>query len=393
MHIVYVTGYFARNRHEVLAGMQFYIYKIAKYMQEQNNDVMVLTIGDEEKRWRYKGIPVYSTVIPYKDGMANFCLKYILQPIMKELAFNKALRKIDREKPISLVQYAGAYGVGMLYNKRFPSVLRISTYVKTQMFSLHTSAELAVITFAEKLAARNFNGVIAPSKVLGDIFGRETHRKVTVIDTPYYCADMEREDDTLYKKELLNKKYFLFFGRVSPDKGVYTIARVLEKILKKYPEYYFCFAGYNFVSGTVDTMERIQKAAAGCSDRVKYLGELPHERLYPVVRNAECVIMPSLMDNLPNACLEALELNGIVIGTRGASFDEIFEDGVSGILIDIDDSNALMDKIDDVVQMTEDEKNNMKHKAKQCLVKYDPKIAGRKLEKYYDKILQNLQRR
>lgn len=388
MHIVYVTGAFARNRNDVLEGMQFYIYKIAKYMKERGHDVTVLTIGSVEKRWNYKGISVYSAVTPCKFRFNNCFTKYIMYTIIREVVFNKALHKINQVKPISLVQYAGWYGVGMLYGRTFPSVLRISTYVKAQLPWLHTPAETALISLTEKWAARNFNGIIAPSKVLAEIYGKETGRKVQVIETPYYSLDVEQENDILYRAELLNKKYFLFFGRISQDKGVYTIARVLEKLLNKYPEYYFCFAGNNYVSGNKDTMKMIQAEAGTCSERVKYLGALTHDLLFPVIRNAECIVLPSLMDNLPNACLEALELNGIVIGTRGASFDEIFEDGVSGLLIDIDDSDALMQKISFVVQMTEDEKESLRRNAKQTLRKYAPCITGRKLEKYYYRLLE-----
>lgn len=387
MHIVYVTGAFAQSRNDVLEGMQFYVYKIVKYMKERGHDVTVLTVGSKEKRWNYKGISVYSAVIPYKVRFNNCFTKYIVYTVVREGVFNKALHEIDKVKPISLVQYAGWYGVGMLYDRTFPSVLRISTYVKAQLAWLHTPAEIALIAFAEKRAARNFNGVIAPSKILADIYRKETGRMVRIMETPYYSLDIAQENDILYRTELVDKKYFLFFGRISQDKGVYTIARVLEKLLRKYPEYYFCFAGNNYVSENVDTMQMI-KTKAGCyCDRVMYLGALTHELLFPVIRNAECIVMPSLMDNLPNACMEALELNGIVIGTRGASFDEIFEDGISGFLIKIDDSDELMQKIDDVVQMTEDERKRMRWNAKLCLRKYKPQITGRKLEKYYYKLL------
>ena len=101
--------------------------------------------------------------------------------------------------------------------------------------------------------------------------------------------------------------------------------------------------------------------------------------------------MPSLSDNLPNACLEALLLNGIVIGTRGASFDEIYQDGESGYLIDIDNSVQLVETIDKVVDMPEWEKEKMRNKAKEVLQKYTFNKAGGQLERYYRWVLRKQQ--
>lgn len=117
------------------------------------------------------------------------------------------------------------------------------------------------------------------------------------------------------------------------------------------------------------------------------MGNLSRKQLYPIVRNAECVVLPSLMDNLPNAGLEAMWLNGIVIGTRGASFDEMFEDNISGFLMEIDNSDDLINKINTVMHMSKYEKDQMRLEAKKRLKRYESKIVGKELERYYQYIL------
>jgi glycosyltransferase involved in cell wall biosynthesis len=57
------------------------------------------------------------------------------------------------------------------------------------------------------------------------------------------------------------------------------------------------------------------------------------------------VVLPSLVDNLPNACLEAMALGKPVIGTSGASFEELLTDGISGFLVPPGDPRALADRI------------------------------------------------
>lgn len=387
MHIVYVTGDFAYKDGDVLTGMPNYMYKIAKYMQGQGHEVSILTVGKKSKKWKYDTIRVYSIRVIYKEIIKSKFVRYVGYPIKRDLAFNRALEIINAKFPISLVQYAGWYGVGMLYSKKFPSVLRISTYTKIQLYAKHTKEELNYISLTERMAAKRFDGIISPSHALGHPYSQDVRRKVTIIETPFSPPILEYEDASILDTILSGKKYFLFFGRISPDKGIYTIARCLYQILEKYPNYCFCFAGEIAALEGNNMMQFLKKSAWEARDRIIYLGNIPHSQLYPVIRKAECVILPSLMDNLPNACLEAMWFNGIVIGTKGASFDEIFEDGISGFLIQIDNSDELIEKIDVVMHMSAQENEKMRIEAKRRLKKFDTKIAGRKLERYYDCIL------
>ena len=393
MHIVYVTGMFADQDGDVLTGMPNYIYKIAKYMKSKGHNTSILTTGKKNKQWNYDGIRVYSVRVPYKKILSSEFNTYLLYPIMREFMFNHMLEMIDKNYPITLVQYAGWYGVGMLYGKKFPSILRISTYTKVQLYSKHTAKELAYITFTERMAAKRFDAVISPSHTLGDRFSNDVKRKVMVMPTPFYYPNSDDEDNCIFNEVLQSKKYFLFFGRVSPDKGIETIARCLEKILLKYPDYYFCFAGEIAVINGINMISLLKKSARKEKSRVIYLGELHHRQLNPIIRNAECILLPSLMDNFPNTALEAMWLNGIVIGTKGASFEEIIEDKVSGLLMEIDDSQDLMKKLADVMGMSDRRKMQMRENAKKSLQKYEAKTAGRKLEKYYKYVLEKRTRK
>jgi glycosyltransferase involved in cell wall biosynthesis len=65
------------------------------------------------------------------------------------------------------------------------------------------------------------------------------------------------------------------------------------------------------------------------------------------MRRARLVVLPSLVDNLPNVLLEAMMFGRPVIATQGASFDELIEDGYSGFLVPPGDPLALAAKIVD----------------------------------------------
>lgn len=382
MHIVYVTWLFAKSENEVLeGGIPNYFYKIANYMQKQGHRVTIVTTGRSERQWTYMGIPVYTIKNPYEEK-GRYADRW-LGPIFREAAFRQALKEINSKNPITIVQYAAGNGTGMLHDKRFPSVLWIPTYSRKEFNGLDMGLEYRRIVLYEKWAAKSFDYIFAPSKAYGIPLSQEIGKTVLIIPTPYEIEEDMVEDTSVYDRILKEKKYFLFFGRLHAEKGILTIARCIKDILSRHSDYYICFAGFMGSHNGQNLIKILRQSAGEHKNRVIYTGKLKHPQLYPLIRHAECVLMPSLSDNLPNACLEALFLNGIVIGTKGASFDEIYIDGESGYLIEIDNSDQLAQAVDRVVSMSEEEKKRMRGKANEVLKKYTFKKAGGQLERYY----------
>jgi glycosyltransferase involved in cell wall biosynthesis len=75
--------------------------------------------------------------------------------------------------------------------------------------------------------------------------------------------------------------------------------------------------------------------------KVQVLYPLPKPELYGVLQHADAAVLPSLVDNLPNTVIESLMMGIPVIGTRGASIDELVEQGVTGELVAPGDVEGL----------------------------------------------------
>jgi glycosyltransferase involved in cell wall biosynthesis len=123
----------------------------------------------------------------------------------------------------------------------------------------------------------------------------------------------------------------------------------------------------------------------GAERRVRFLGEIRHEELYPVVRRARLVVLPSLSDNLPNAMLEAMALGRPVIGTIGTSFDEVIEDGVSGFLVRPGDSAALADTI--VAAWRRTDLDEIGQRASDAVARFAPESSVAAAEAYLEGIV------
>jgi glycosyltransferase involved in cell wall biosynthesis len=70
--------------------------------------------------------------------------------------------------------------------------------------------------------------------------------------------------------------------------------------------------------------------------------------LFPVIANAECSVLPSRVDNLPNTVIESLMLQTPVIAFRAASIDEIVQSGMNGQLVEYEDICGLAQTMVDI---------------------------------------------
>jgi len=77
------------------------------------------------------------------------------------------------------------------------------------------------------------------------------------------------------------------------------------------------------------------------SNRVKFLGPLPGDRMWATFAAADVFVLPTLYDPFSNACIEALAAGLPVITTTANGFAEIIERGVEGDVVEPGDTKAL----------------------------------------------------
>ena len=81
------------------------------------------------------------------------------------------------------------------------------------------------------------------------------------------------------------------------------------------------------------------------SQRVKFLGALPGEKLRAVLAAADVFVLPTIYDPFSNACIEALAAGLPVVTTTANGFAEIIEHGVDGDAVAPGDTRALADAL------------------------------------------------
>lgn len=398
MHIVYVTFEFPGEM--LIGGLATYINNISSIMRSYGHDVTVLTLsGRWNKQYTLEnGVKVIAVKLHQYNGKLWRKQKIRIETIVNAWHIHRRLSAYEKECKVDIVQAANINGVG-LFRTKTPTVVRLSSdsivYREAKRFIMGKEQFVEKFCFEdwlEYITEKRADAVFAPGNIIGSVVSKRIHRQVSIIESPFYMENL-KEDEEIYQKKLSQKKYFLIHGSLQNRKGTKVIAESLPGLLDKYKNIYFVFAGNDFKinkNGTwISAVGYLQKAAKEHSDRVIYLGALPKTQLIPVIKGATACILPSRIENLSNACIEAMGLGKIVIATANAGYGQLITHKENGILFKRDSAVALEKAVDYFFAMDDAQKEKMQHMAQEVTGRLDAEHCYRKLIGLYETVVKD----
>lgn len=213
-------------------------------------------------------------------------------------------------------------------------------------------------------AYRMIDVIICPSDFLKKQLDhcREIAGKTLVMHNFIDIPDGEGE-----KKD--DRKYVLYFGRYSKEKGMETLLQVCQGL----PEIPFVFAGNGPLEEKVNDVDNIENK-----------GFQSGEKLYSLIRNAQFTIFPSeCNENCPFSVMESIAEGIPVVGSAIGGVPELVSDGQNGFLVAPGNAEELKSKIS-CLWNDDDKLKSMKNNCKNT--KYDS------LSEYCDKLVELYQK-
>jgi glycosyltransferase involved in cell wall biosynthesis len=132
-------------------------------------------------------------------------------------------------------------------------------------------------------------------------------------------------------------KYALFMGRLSPEKGCWTLIHAFERI----PQIPLKIVG----TGPLEQELKDYVSSKGIKN-IEFLGFKSGDEKWQVLRDALCLIVPSeWYENFPVTVLEAFMAAKPVVAARMGGLPYIVEEGQSGLLFDAGKPEDLAQKI------------------------------------------------
>jgi glycosyltransferase involved in cell wall biosynthesis len=151
--------------------------------------------------------------------------------------------------------------------------------------------------------------------------------------------------------------YFLYLGRLSPEKGLITLIEAFMKITSDKAN--LTIVGEGPIRNQLETMAR-------ADSRIRFTGYLSGNALKKTTRNALAVIVPSeWYENAPISILEALAFGKPVLGARIGGIPEMIDEGVNGYLFETGNVDDLRKKLERILSMPDKKISNMGQAARQ----------------------------
>jgi glycosyltransferase involved in cell wall biosynthesis len=374
-------------------GLASYLYRVAAALRDTGHEPVIFVATDREAELMHEGISVIRVNV---QSTTPFLIRAFrksgysrpLQWIWQSWKLNRALLLHHSRALFDIAQYTSYTATALFRPRAIPSVVRISSLQSLWDAASGNAPALhrKIAQYLEAAALKKADRIIGPGKTVARQVEKLTKKKVHLVESPYTQTSGQR-DDRPYKALCEGKKYLLFFGSIGVLKGVTTIGDILHPLLAKHPDLYFVFVGKDMRYKGGAMMDYIRMQARTHSYRVIYPGVLPHDQLLPIIEHACAVVLPSRVDNFPNTCLEAMACGQIVIGTRGASFEQLIDDGANGFLCHVDDGQSLLQSIEAALSLPEEKKLLMAGKAQQRIALLGPEATVAALLGQYQQAL------
>lgn len=415
MNIVFVTIELASQSNSS-GGLASFTANMAKIFASYGHHVHIVLASTKECHIEFQeGIEVISLYVPMetwtKMDRAAKVLNHVSRSdrvsitrafvnLYKARQVRQAVKKIDSVEKIDMIHYCNHGSLNRLSPAGIPYIVRLSGFINIWFGGANTPGgsleykknPLSVRDRLEEFTIRKARFVVSPSYLLAGIAKENLGKEVTVIESPFVINEKEWDDTVRNFWGLNQKKYIIHFGSLKYLKGTHIVARIAKAFLMLYPDFYLVLAGNSEElsddDGTrVKADELVKKAAGECADRVIYAGRLVREQLYPVIQDAALCLLPSRIENLSNACIEAMAMGKIVVATNGASYEQLIDDRISGFLCERDNPESFLKAVNEALNMDDEAKGRMACKAAERIKQLAPDVIYKKYLEFYQGVI------
>ncbi len=169
---------------------------------------------------------------------------------------------------------------------------------------------------------------------------------------------------------------FLYFGRLSPEKGLLTMlqAAALAKASV-------------WIAGQGPMASELMKVAEQLSVKVQFFGYLSGEQLYDKIRQARAIILPSeWYENAPLTIMESYALAVPVIGAEIGGIPELIKEAETGFTFASGSAESLAEAMKKISDLSDSQVRSMGGNGRDwMLTEYTAEIYTKRLLELYSK--------
>jgi glycosyltransferase involved in cell wall biosynthesis len=250
----------------------------------------------------------------------------------------RGLKALISRNKYDLIEMPECGAEGLLVN----NLLQVRTLIKLHSparlimpyYDLR-GADITLCSFVEQLGLRRADAYSSCSRFLADEararLGLRKPIRVIPNGIDLELFDAAEQIDFKRRFDIAGDRPVIFFsGRMEPRKGIQLCKEIVASILERY-EVSFVFAGedlFNYMSDTLLPYWKTKRFRGS----VHYLGKLDLATVRSCLRQADIFLLPSLWENCPYSCLEAMAAGRAIISSDQGGMTELIRDKENGVL-------------------------------------------------------------
>lgn len=400
LNICYLTNEYYPD---IRGGIGKFVYILARETAKFGHQVHVITltrdniesVNFEENVWVHRiGVNKYpKSLLEYDTVNDNFN-----ENRMNTLySHYEEILKINKKCKVDIVQTPiwDSLGFYALFDSRFNLVVTLHTSMKTIFEGVyHIDEEVEFHIKVEEYLLNKSKFIVSNSKAIEKQYNQYYNDACEgkTFSIPHGLEDMRKFVKNNNKKLSDNSDNIeiLFVGRLEYRKGIDIIFECVPYICKKYNNVIFRFCGDNTINmpnSEKNYKDYFLSKYNEFSERVIFEGYISDEELIDRYSNCDIFIAPSRFESFGLIFLEAMIFSKPVIGTNIGGIPEVVEDGVSGILIENENSEDLKNALIKLIENKDIRESMGKNGRRIYEEKFTAEIMANKFIDYYKNIL------
>lgn len=318
-------------------GIGSYVYEMARVLTEKGHYIFILSRAVEKENYKLiDGIHVYRLLPKWDLSKFHFFWRFQRFVNGYRYAVAKKLDELIKKVNIDIIESSEIYADLLWYQlareKRPATVVKLHTprWLVDKIAYNKPGLWNRIEYIAEKITIEKADMTYSCSHALLSA-GKEyfPKRNYTVIYNPINLSNInpDKNDDG---------KTILFVGRLEWRKGVQIFGTVIPRVLEMKANVKFIFLGpdRSWHGGHSLKEYILNQIPEKMKNSVHFLGGVAREKVLEYLQKASVCVLPSLWENFPYTCLEAMASGCAVVGSKNGGMAEMIENGTSGILID-----------------------------------------------------------
>jgi glycosyltransferase involved in cell wall biosynthesis len=342
-------------------GIATFAYHLAQGLSQLGHDVEVVSLADAEEKTTLDGAVRVHRVKPLAIlgnlGTLTLFVPYSRYVMCTTSALWRKFLELHTAKPFDVVDTPELLAEGLFpaFTKALPLVIRLYTphskFMADQLNNVTLNFDNQLVAMLERIAMLNADAITSPSEDLADFVTSDLNYPRDLISIVRNPIDTDAfSPDGLRALGQTDKLKVLFVGRLEERKGITYLVNAIPEILKACPNTEFIIIGADtdHAKGERRSVLRELKEILKHSNALEsttFISRVPLDELATYYRSADICVVPSIYDNSPYTCLEAMACGRPVIGTTSGGTKEYVTDQVCGIIVPPRDTDALKDAI------------------------------------------------